>query len=104
MIRALCGPGDPATRLENRVGEPAANPYLYAMSQIVAGLDGVEGSHDPGPQCEEPYASDCPCCPGACRRRSTRSKRSHCSARSSATYFIDYFLKLKRNETGRFAR
>ena len=29
MIRVLGGPGDPATRLENRIGEPAANPYLY---------------------------------------------------------------------------
>ena len=30
-----------ATRLENRVGEPAANPYLYMASQIVTGLDGI---------------------------------------------------------------
>ena len=29
MIRVLGAPGDPATRLENRIGEPAANPYLY---------------------------------------------------------------------------
>ena len=41
MIRVLGGPGDPATHLENRVGEPAANPYLYMASQILAGLDGV---------------------------------------------------------------
>jgi len=32
MIRALGGPGDPATRLENRIGEPAANPYLYDVA------------------------------------------------------------------------
>jgi glutamine synthetase len=38
MIRALGAPGDPATRLENRVGEPAANPYLYMTSQVLAGL------------------------------------------------------------------
>ena len=42
MIRVLGAPGDPATRLENRIGEPAANPYLYIASQIVAGLDGIE--------------------------------------------------------------
>src|SRR4029077_9509770 len=29
MIRALGGATDPAPRLENRIGEPAANPYLY---------------------------------------------------------------------------
>src|SRR5437588_8060016 len=42
MIRVLGGPGDPATRLENRVGEPAANPYLYMASQVVTGLAGME--------------------------------------------------------------
>jgi glutamine synthetase len=33
---------DAAARIENRIGEPAANPYLYIASQIYAGLDGVE--------------------------------------------------------------
>jgi glutamine synthetase len=42
MIRVLGGPGDPATRLENRMGEPAANPYLFILSQIVTGLAGIE--------------------------------------------------------------
>src|SRR4029078_8779803 len=32
MIRVLGQPGDAATRLENRVGEPAAKPHLYAPS------------------------------------------------------------------------
>ena len=49
MIRVLGGPGDPATRLENRVGEPAANPYLYMASQIVTGLDGMKRMLDPWP-------------------------------------------------------
>ena len=48
MIRVLGQPGDAATRLENRVGEPAANPYLYMASQIYAGLDGVARRLDPG--------------------------------------------------------
>ncbi|MBW8903883.1 MAG: glutamine synthetase [Bradyrhizobium sp.] len=29
MVRVLGEPGDPSTHLENRVGEPLANPYLY---------------------------------------------------------------------------
>ena len=37
MIRVLGGADDPATRLENRIGEPAANPYLYMASQILSG-------------------------------------------------------------------
>ena len=35
--RAIAG-----TRIENRIGEPAANPYLYFASQIYSGLDGIE--------------------------------------------------------------
>ena len=57
MLRVLGGLGDPATRIENRVGEPAANPYLYAASQIIAGLAGIEGACDPGPPDDEPYAA-----------------------------------------------
>ena len=58
---AGCRPaGDPATRLENRVGEPAANPYLYMASQIAAGLDGVATNADPGPSADTPYSADAP--------------------------------------------
>ena len=49
MIRVLGAPGDPATRMENRIGEPAANPYLYILSQVVAGLDGIENKPRSGP-------------------------------------------------------
>jgi len=31
----LGAPDDPTTRLEDWVGEPAANPYLYMAAQIV---------------------------------------------------------------------
>ena len=55
MVRVLGEPGDPATRLENRVGEPAANPYLYMASQIHAGLDGIAQRRDPGPSADTPY-------------------------------------------------
>jgi glutamine synthetase len=104
MIRALGGPGDPATRLENRVGEPAANPYLFAMSQIVAGLDGVAHSHDPGPQCDEPYASDHPLLPKSLPEALDALEQAPLFRQELGDVFIDYFLKLKRNEAGRFAR
>jgi glutamine synthetase len=50
MVRVLGGPGDPATRLENRVGEPSANPYLFIAQQIASGLAGIDATADPGPQ------------------------------------------------------
>ena len=44
MLRVVGGAGDPATRIENRIGEPAANPYLYMAAQIHAGLDGLRSA------------------------------------------------------------
>ncbi len=55
MVRVLGEPGDPATHLENRVGEPLANPYLYMASQIHAGLDGIARKLEPGPSADAPY-------------------------------------------------
>src|SRR5688572_5937947 len=41
LLRVVGGRGDPATRIENRAGEPAANPYLYFASQIYSAMDGM---------------------------------------------------------------
>lgn len=41
MVRVL-GSGA-ASHVENRVGEPCANPYLAMAAQLSAGMDGVEG-------------------------------------------------------------
>jgi glutamine synthetase len=102
MIRALGGPGDPATRLENRVGEPAANPYLFIMSQIVAGLDGVEHALDPGPPCDEPYGSDLPLLPKSLPEALNALEQELLFRAQLGDVFVNYFLKLKRNEAGRF--
>jgi glutamine synthetase len=104
MIRVLGAPGDPATRLENRIGEPAANPYLYILSQIVAGLDGVERSLDPGPQDDEPYSADRPMLPASLPAALDALGRDAFFRTQLGDVFVDYFLKLKRNEAGRFAQ
>lgn len=56
MLRVLGEPGDAATRIENRLGEPMANPYLYMAAQAFAGLDGLARRALPPPATEEPYA------------------------------------------------
>jgi glutamine synthetase len=64
FIRVVsAGPGDEAAHIENRAGEPAANPYFYMASQIIAGLDGIQNKIDPGPMSEEPYLVDKPLLP-----------------------------------------
>ena len=96
-------PGDPATRLENRIGEPAANPYLFIASQIVAGLDGVdEQSSIRGRATTSPMRPTVRCCRRALREALDALEKEPLFRRELGDVFIDYFLKLKRNEAGRF--
>jgi glutamine synthetase len=104
MVRVLGGAGDPATRLENRIGEPAANPYLYMLSQIVAGLDGVDNALNPGPEDDAPYQAERTPLPASLMEALDSLERSKLFRREVGEVFIDYFMKLKRNEAGRFLR
>ena len=56
MLRVIGQANDCATRIENRLGEPAANPYLYMASQIHAGLAGVQAGLTPPLATDSPYA------------------------------------------------
>ncbi|MBI3435609.1 MAG: glutamine synthetase, partial [Proteobacteria bacterium] len=104
MIRVLGGAGDAASRFENRCGEPSANPYLYMLAQIIAGLDGVDHERDPGPACDEPYASGHPLLPKSLPAALDALDRSTLFRREIGAIYVDYFQRLKRNEIGRFER
>lgn len=102
MIRVLGGAGDAGTRLENRIGEPAANPYLYIASQIVAGLDGLERRLEPGARDDEPYAADRPRLPRSLGEALDALEKDALFRAQLGDVFIDYYLRLKRSELGRF--
>jgi glutamine synthetase len=102
MIRVLGGAGDAATRLENRIGEPAANPYLYFASQVVAGLDGIERKLEPGSRDDEPYAAERPMLPASLGDALDALDKDALFRRRLGDVFVDYFLALKRSELGRF--
>lgn len=55
MLRVIGAPGDAATRIENRLGEPLANPYLCLAGQVAAGLDGLVRRLEPGAAVRAPY-------------------------------------------------
>ena len=101
MVRALGGHGDAATRLENRVGEPAANPYLYMASQIVAGLDGIARKLDPGPCADTPYETAAPFLPKSLEEALTALRHDTCFAEAFGQSFIDYYLRIKEFEIAR---
>jgi glutamine synthetase len=58
FLRVLGAYGDPAAHIENRIGEPCANPYLYMSAQLAAGLDGIERELTPGRPTNSPHSAD----------------------------------------------
>ena len=102
MIRALGSFGDPATRIENRVGEPAANPYLYLASQIHAGLDGMQRQLDPGEPTDTPYEEAAPRLPQSLMDAITALRGSELYRSTMGAPFIDYLLTIKEAEVARF--
>jgi glutamine synthetase len=104
MVRVLGGAGDPATRLENRVGEPAADPYLYIASQLASGLDGVERKLDPGPFTDAPYKTKHTMLPTRLDEAIGKLDKDKFFRAQFGDIFMEYFVALKRAEIDRFER
>jgi glutamine synthetase len=102
MVRVLGGPNDPTTRLENRIGEPAANPYLYMASQILSGLDGVDRALDPGPSADKPYDTKAPALPKTLREAVDALKDDRFLREALGANFVDYYVHIKNAEIERF--
>jgi glutamine synthetase len=102
MIRVLGGANDPATRLENRIGEPAANPYLYMASQILAGLDGVDHALDPGPSADTPYETQAALLPKTLQDAVLALKDDRFFRQALGGEFVDYYVHIKNAEIERF--
>jgi glutamine synthetase len=102
MIRVLGGADDPATRLENRIGEPAANPYLYMASQILSGLDGVDRKLDPGPSADTPYETKAALLPKSLREAVFALDDDPFFRAALGPEFVDYYVHIKNAEIERF--
>jgi len=102
MVRVLGGPHDPATRLENRIGEPAANPYLYMASQILSGLEGIDRALDPPPSADTPYETPAPALPRTLREAVDALNDDPFFRKSLGAGFVDYYVQIKNAEIERF--
>jgi len=102
MVRVLGNAGDTATHLENRIGEPAANPYLYMAAQIVSGLDGVERRLDPGPSADTPYEARAEPMPKSLGEALDALRASACFRKAFGDGFVDYYLRIKDAEIVRY--
>lgn len=102
MLRALIAPGDPASRVENRVADPAANPYLLFASQIVSGLAGIEGQMTAPPAVEQPYANDATPLPKSLGEAIASYSASDLYRRAFGDEAVDHLVTLKRAEWDRY--
>lgn len=102
MIRVIGGPGDPGTHLENRIGESAANPYLYFASQLVSGLDGLERKLDPPAPVDTPYDTHTRMLPASIVDAIAELRQSALFRRQLGDPFVDYLLTIKEFEVRRF--
>lgn len=102
LVRVQGGPGDPGTHLENRIGEPAANPYLYLAADLAAGLDGVtRGLTPPAPVEADPYAADAPRLPATLGDALEALAKDSLYSDRFGRAFVDYYLMAKRAEVAR---
>lgn len=102
MLRAVGGPGDPGTRIENRIGEPAANPYLYMGSQVLAGLDGMRRGLEPPPPSETPYDSEAERLPTNLMDAVSALDEDDFYRGVLGDAFVNYLVTIKRAEIARF--
>jgi glutamine synthetase len=102
MLRVIGGPGDAGTRIENRTGEPAANPYLYIASQVHAGLDGLERRLEPPPATDDPYGPDAERLPATLGDALDALDADDAMRAGFGRPFIEYFERIKRSELARW--
>jgi glutamine synthetase len=101
LLRVVGGPRDTDTRIENRIGEPAANPYLYFASQIYCGLDGIERRLQLVRPADTPYEAKVDMLPRTLDEALYYLKGDK-ALRDGLGTFIDYYCRIKEAEIARF--
>ena len=101
MVRVIGQPGDPATHLENRIGEPAANPYLYFASQIFAGLDGIARKLPLPPSADTPYETKADFLPRTLGEALEALRNDKVLCEGFGQSFVDYYCRIKEAEIAR---
>ena len=101
MLRVVGQCKDAATRIENRIGEPAANPYLYLASQIHAGLDGIARELRAPPATDAPYGEAGIKIPTSLGEALDALQADAQLVQAFGSAFINYFSRIKQSEIDR---
>ncbi|MFK7859282.1 MAG: glutamine synthetase family protein [Granulosicoccus sp.] len=102
MIRGLMTEHDEASRVENRVGEPAANPYYFFASQITSGLDGLHRQLVAPEAADTPYENDGRKLPTSLISAIDLFENSALIRREFGCVFVEYLCTIHRSEWERY--
>ena len=102
MLRVLGDVGDASTRIENRIGEPLANPYLYIASQIHAGLDGIAQGLSAGPATASAYGDAAQRLPNSLAEALDALAADVALVQAFGTTLVNWLTRIKRAELARF--
>jgi len=102
MIRLVGSAEDASTHLENRIGESAANPYLYLASQLHSGLAGLSAGLALGPSADDPYTTDASRLPTSLAAAIDALEADAELTTAMGSRFVPYYVALKRAEIARF--
>jgi glutamine synthetase len=103
LIRVQGAPGDTSSHIENRMGEPAANPYLYMAANIAAGVDGLKRSlTPPAPVEADPYAAPAPLLPTSLAEAVKALDGDSFFRTAFGDTLVEYLVMMKRAEIARY--
>ena len=103
LVRVQGSAGDTSSHVEMRIGEPAANPYLYLAANIAAGLDGIRRGLEPPPAVEaDPYVADAPMLPTSLADAVSALDGDKFYREAFGDTLVNYLLQMKRAELARY--
>lgn len=102
MLRALVVSGDVASRVENRVADSTANPYLALAFQILSGLDGITSGRQAPLPLVNPYDETAGALPQTLGAAIEAFATSSMYQTALGTETQDFLIRLKRAEWDRY--
>src|SRR5690348_2488926 len=102
LVRVQGAPADTNSHVEMRMGEPAANPYLYMAANIAAGLDGMRRKLEPPAPVEaDPYSAEAVPLPTSLAGAVAALAQDGFFRKAFGDTLVDYLLQMKRAELAR---
>lgn len=102
MLRVISGANAAATRIENRIGEPAANPYLYLVSQLACGVAGIAAGLEPPPPVDAPYEAIARPLPTNLGQALEALRQGRILRAALGEDFVQYYATIKSAEQRRY--